>query len=234
MTTRDIRAHLREIYGVEVSADLISRVTDTVIEELAEWQGRPFSGSGRRRDTYVEGDGLRGGVVVTGVALERKADGREAVLLGFFPGCRAATVDVQGGHAIVPVPGLVVVKQLHPERTHGEIILEFPQFIKGVSVVASDPGHGRAAEVHTVMVGPDPLLVSLDEHAVGARAPGLDPPISLQRREDTRSLGHARTVEHPADRTGKAAPQPVHLSSGDISRAGLLWLLFMSFTAFFC
>src|SRR5215471_10644554 len=42
MTTRDIRAHLREIYGVEVSPDLISRVTDGVADELAEWQGRPL------------------------------------------------------------------------------------------------------------------------------------------------------------------------------------------------
>jgi putative transposase len=42
MTTRDIRAHLREIYGVEVSPDLISRVTDAVIDELAEWQARPL------------------------------------------------------------------------------------------------------------------------------------------------------------------------------------------------
>ena len=42
MTTRDIRAHLREIYDVEVSPDLISRVTDAVAEELAEWQGRPL------------------------------------------------------------------------------------------------------------------------------------------------------------------------------------------------
>ena len=42
MTTRDIRAHLREMYGVEVSADLISRVTDAVVEELAEWQARPL------------------------------------------------------------------------------------------------------------------------------------------------------------------------------------------------
>jgi putative transposase len=42
MTTRDIRAHLREIYGVEVSADLISRVTDAVVDELAEWQARPL------------------------------------------------------------------------------------------------------------------------------------------------------------------------------------------------
>jgi transposase-like protein len=42
MTTRDIRAHLREMYGVDVSADLISRVTDGVLEELAEWQSRPL------------------------------------------------------------------------------------------------------------------------------------------------------------------------------------------------
>jgi hypothetical protein len=42
MTTRDIRAHLREMYGVEVSPDLISRVTDAVVEELQEWQGRPL------------------------------------------------------------------------------------------------------------------------------------------------------------------------------------------------
>src|SRR5215472_8862893 len=42
MTTRDIRAHLREIDGVEVSPDLISGVTGAVIEELAEWQARPL------------------------------------------------------------------------------------------------------------------------------------------------------------------------------------------------
>jgi putative transposase len=42
LTTRDIRAHLREIYDVEVSPDLISRVTDAVLEELSEWQSRPL------------------------------------------------------------------------------------------------------------------------------------------------------------------------------------------------
>jgi transposase-like protein len=42
MTIRDIRAHLREMYQVEVSADLISRVTDAVVDELAEWQSRPL------------------------------------------------------------------------------------------------------------------------------------------------------------------------------------------------
>jgi putative transposase len=42
MTTRDIRAHLREMYGVGVSPDLASRVTDAVVDELAEWQARPL------------------------------------------------------------------------------------------------------------------------------------------------------------------------------------------------
>lgn len=40
MTTRDISSHLEEIYGVEVSADLISTVTDSVMEEVIEWQNR--------------------------------------------------------------------------------------------------------------------------------------------------------------------------------------------------
>src|SRR6266496_4313982 len=42
LTTRDIRAHLREMYDVDVSPDLISRVTDAVLEELQEWQSRPL------------------------------------------------------------------------------------------------------------------------------------------------------------------------------------------------
>jgi putative transposase len=40
MSTRDIRAHLNELYGVDVSPDLISRVTDAVVDELNEWQSR--------------------------------------------------------------------------------------------------------------------------------------------------------------------------------------------------
>lgn len=42
LTVRDIRAHLQEIYGVEVSPDLISKVTDAVLDELKEWQSRPL------------------------------------------------------------------------------------------------------------------------------------------------------------------------------------------------
>lgn len=42
MSVRDIRAHLEEIYGVSVDADLISRVTDSVVDELKAWQHRPL------------------------------------------------------------------------------------------------------------------------------------------------------------------------------------------------
>jgi len=42
MTTREIQAHLEEIYGVEVSAALISEVTNAVIEEVRAWQTRPL------------------------------------------------------------------------------------------------------------------------------------------------------------------------------------------------
>jgi putative transposase len=42
MTVRDIQAHLKEIYGVDVSPDLISTVTDAVIDEVRAWQSRPL------------------------------------------------------------------------------------------------------------------------------------------------------------------------------------------------
>jgi putative transposase len=42
MSVRDIRAHLREIYGVEVSLDLISKVTDGVMDDVREWGKRPL------------------------------------------------------------------------------------------------------------------------------------------------------------------------------------------------
>lgn len=42
MTVREIRAHLEELYGVDVSPDLISRATESVVDELKAWQSRPL------------------------------------------------------------------------------------------------------------------------------------------------------------------------------------------------
>ena len=42
MTTREIVATFEEMYGAEVSPTLISRVTDSVLERVVEWQSRPL------------------------------------------------------------------------------------------------------------------------------------------------------------------------------------------------
>lgn len=42
MSTREITGHVRELYGIDVSPDLISAVTDAVLDEIALWQARPL------------------------------------------------------------------------------------------------------------------------------------------------------------------------------------------------
>jgi len=42
MTVRDIEAHLRELYGVQIGRDTISAVTDAVLEDVAAWPTRPL------------------------------------------------------------------------------------------------------------------------------------------------------------------------------------------------
>jgi len=45
LTVREIQGHLLDIYGLEVSPDLISTVTDAVLETVGEWQNRPLEAS---------------------------------------------------------------------------------------------------------------------------------------------------------------------------------------------
>ena len=42
MTTGDIEAHVRDIYGVEISDTTISRITDKILPKAKEWQQRPL------------------------------------------------------------------------------------------------------------------------------------------------------------------------------------------------
>jgi hypothetical protein len=42
MSTRKVVGHLRELYGIDVSPDLISALTDAVLEEVTAWQARPL------------------------------------------------------------------------------------------------------------------------------------------------------------------------------------------------
>ncbi len=42
MSTRDIQAHIRELYGLEISPELVSAITNAVLDEVAAWQNRPL------------------------------------------------------------------------------------------------------------------------------------------------------------------------------------------------
>jgi len=69
MTTRDIEAHLSEIYGINASRELISNVTEVVVDEIKAWQSRPLDEV--YPIVYVDGIRIRvkdAGVVTTKVA----------------------------------------------------------------------------------------------------------------------------------------------------------------------
>jgi putative transposase len=42
MTTRDIQSHIQELYGLDVSATLVSNITDKIVHTATEWQNRPL------------------------------------------------------------------------------------------------------------------------------------------------------------------------------------------------
>ena len=42
MSTRDIQRHLQQVYGVEVSPEMISNITESVMADVREWQNRPL------------------------------------------------------------------------------------------------------------------------------------------------------------------------------------------------
>ena len=84
LSVREIRGHLEEIYGLDVSPDLISAVTDAVLEEVAEWQNRPLDAV----FPLVFFDAIRVKIRDEGtvrnkaihIALGARADGRKEVL----------------------------------------------------------------------------------------------------------------------------------------------------------
>src|SRR3954449_9382164 len=84
MSTREIVGHLRELYGIDVSPDLVSAVTDAVLEEIAIWQARPlepvyplvFFDALRER---IRDEGLARNKAVH-IALGVRADGTKEIL----------------------------------------------------------------------------------------------------------------------------------------------------------
>ena len=98
MTVRDVQAHLKEIYGVEVSHDLISRVAGGVWEELEAWRSRPLDSVYpvvfidalmiKVRDGHVAN---RPAYLAVGI----DADGRKHIYWRRAP---SATARTEGGH----------------------------------------------------------------------------------------------------------------------------------------
>jgi putative transposase len=84
MTAREIQGHLADLYGLDVSPDLVSAVTDAVLDEVAEWQDRPLE----PLYPLVFFDALRVKIRDEGtvrnkavyVALGVRADGRKEIL----------------------------------------------------------------------------------------------------------------------------------------------------------
>jgi putative transposase len=84
MTVREIQGHLAELYGIDVSPDLISAVTDAILDEITEWQNRPLEAV----YPLVFFDALRVKVRDEGtvrnkavyIALGVRADGRKEIL----------------------------------------------------------------------------------------------------------------------------------------------------------
>jgi putative transposase len=79
MTTRDIEAHLLEVYGVKASAQLISNVTDVILDEIKLWQVRPLD------EVYPI-------VYVDGIRLKIKDNGLVTAKTGYL----VIGVDVEG------------------------------------------------------------------------------------------------------------------------------------------
>ena len=49
LTTGEIAAHFADVYGATVSKDTISRITDSVVEQMAVWRDRPLETAGAIR-----------------------------------------------------------------------------------------------------------------------------------------------------------------------------------------
>lgn len=82
MSTRDIHDQLQELYGTEVSAEMISKITDKILPQVKEWQSRPLAPvypfvfmDGIHYKVREDGRILsRAAYVVFGVTIERYKD----------------------------------------------------------------------------------------------------------------------------------------------------------------
>lgn len=138
LSGREIQGHLAELYGIEVSPDLISAVTDAALDEIATWQDRPLE------PVYplVFFDALRVRIRDEGtvrnkavyLALGVRADGRKEILGCAAAGAKAPEAADRGHRGRSPFAGR--------ERSAGRGRCRSSAQIGGV---ASAGGHARAS-----------------------------------------------------------------------------------------
>jgi putative transposase len=99
VTTGEVQAHLAEIYGVQVSRDTISTITDRVLDSLAKWQSHPLDAVRAVTFIYVINVKIRDGTVANRpiyVAQAVSADGEQDVL-GLWAGSTATGIAALAG-----------------------------------------------------------------------------------------------------------------------------------------
>ena len=114
-TVREMRGHLEELYGIDVSPDLISTITDAVLEAVAEWQGRPLDAC----DRLVFFDAIRVKIRDEGfvrnkavyIALGNLPDGTQEIL-GFWIGADRGCQVLAAGDGRTPQPR----RRRYPDR----------------------------------------------------------------------------------------------------------------------
>ena len=91
MTTGDIANHLADVYGTEVSRDLVSRLADAVVEQMQQWQSRPLD-AGRIPAVVANRAGRRTSCLDTRRTrcLRPPSDGISELIRDGMPGSEAA------------------------------------------------------------------------------------------------------------------------------------------------
>ena len=194
MSTREIVGHLRELYGIEVSPDLISAVTDAVLEEVAAWQARPLE------PVYplVFFDALRVKVRDEGlvrnkavhIALGVRADGTKEILGLWLEQNEGAKF------------WLRVMNELR-NRGVEDVLLAVVDGLKGFpdAITAVFP-RGDGPDLHRPPAAPQPGLRLLQ----GPQGRGRGAEGHLPRRRRRRRRGRARPPSRTAPGAGNTRP----------------------------
>ena len=199
MTVREIQGFMAEQYGSEVSAELISTVTEEVMAEVQAWQGRPLE----PMYPVVFFDALR-------VKIRDEGQVRNKAIYLALAVLPDGTRDVLGLWIEQTEGAKFWLKVFNDLKTRGvgDILIAVTDGLKGIGeALECGVPAGGAADLHRSSAAQQPELCRLE----GAQAAGRGPAPDLhgrQRRGGTGRAGGLRAralgAEVPHDRTGLA------------------------------